>query len=711
MTSRSRPALAALCVVATGLRLHAQTALPPFSTFFKANSSIQQIATDSAGNIFVAGQAPLNSPDVFVAKLDPATAKITWIVYIGGSSAETAAGLALDAAGSVYVTGTTTSNPGMPLPFATKLTTNGAIVYSSLFSNGQPEVPSAIAVDSSGEAIISGTNPPFVAKLDASGANVVFSNSMVGGSSIAVDSANNIYLAGSAPFSTPYPTTQGAFQTTVTRPTPVSCTLGPCANPSPIATDQYVTKLSADGSTLLFSTYLSGSWGSYNTGMAVDTAGDVWLTGLTIPIGYPYTGTPPGTQGSSSSLTYFTTELDPTGSKVIVSVPQGGASVALDPQGNVVLAGAFPSSSVAAPFQTESGMPDFPGGPPSPPTGKLPSECAAFSPTIGNEAYAMRLSSQDGSVLAIQILTGSDLQQVTATVDSHGDTYVAGSTGRPDVPLTPGIAFDPAVTERTISGVFLERLNLAQSPPASEIGCVTDAASAVLDGPVAPGQLITIYGNGLGPSQPAIGLQNGAASVPAGLGGVVVTFDGIPAPLLYVSSNQINVQVPFEVTQSLFTTMQTTMQLSFNGSVIGAQAFAVVRRNPSLFLNSGFAAVALNQDGTVNSSSNPAKVGSELTLFVNGIGVDAGNQVSGSLTGSNPTPLQEPATVIGINSLEVDSFSDMANAISGLGQITVRVPGLMTSEPGISSVQGLALTLIVDGAESQGYNVGIFLTQ
>src|SRR5580658_2754353 len=265
MTSRSLPALAALCMIATGLHLHAQTALPPFSTFFKANSSIQQIATDSAGDIFVVGEAPLNSPNVFVAKLDPATANITWIVYIGGSSAETASGLAVDAPGNVYVTGTTTSNSGLPLPFATKLSANGAIVYSGLFSNGQSEVPSAIAVDSSGEAIISGTNPPFVTKLDATGTKVVFSNSTVGGSSIALDAANNIYLAGSAPFSSPYPTTQGAFQTTVTRPTPVSCTLGPCSSPSPIATDQYVTKLSADGSTLVYSTYLSGSWGSYNT--------------------------------------------------------------------------------------------------------------------------------------------------------------------------------------------------------------------------------------------------------------------------------------------------------------------------------------------------------------------------------------------------------------------------------------------------------------
>jgi hypothetical protein len=69
---------------------------------------------------------------------------------------------------------------------------------------------------------------------------------------------------------------------------------------------------------------------------------------------------------------------------------------------------------------------------------------------------------------------------------------------------------------------------------------VIDATSGVLDGPVAPGQLITIYGSGLGPTQPAIGLQRGEALLPVKLDGVVVTFDGMPAPLL-VSATQINV--------------------------------------------------------------------------------------------------------------------------------------------------------------------------
>jgi hypothetical protein len=85
------------------LTVHGQTTLPAFSTFLKANSSIQQIATDPSGNIYVVGQVPANDQDVFVTKVNPGNAGFAWIVYFGGSSVETAGGLAVDAAGNAYM--------------------------------------------------------------------------------------------------------------------------------------------------------------------------------------------------------------------------------------------------------------------------------------------------------------------------------------------------------------------------------------------------------------------------------------------------------------------------------------------------------------------------------------------------------------------------------------------------------------------------------
>jgi len=323
------------------------------------------------------------------------------------------------------------------------------------------------------------------------------------------------------------------------------------------------------------------------------------------------------------------------------------------------------------------------------------------SSSILSAAFAMRISGHDGSVLGLQIIPGSLLTQISSTVDAQGNIYVAGSSGLPDIPLTSGFAFDSAVAQRTVYGTFLLRTNLV-SPP---MACVTDSTASTLIGPVAPGQLITLYGNGLGPTEPIVGMEDGAASLPTLLGGITIAFDGTPAPLLYVSANQINVQVPFSVQQSASTQMQV---MTLNGSVVASRLFSVAPLNPSLFLDSGytlvtchnaqigpvFTALALNQDGTVNSCANPAKAGSELSLFVNGLGVYAHNQVTGSLT-SNPGYIATFAAVFdGYDSLEVDSFTDQPGAISGLGWIQVHVPDHITSVPWIT------LSLNVSGLEA-----------
>jgi uncharacterized protein (TIGR03437 family) len=435
--------------------------------------------------------------------------------------------------------------------------------------------------------------------------------------------------------------------------------------------EQYVSKLSGDGSTLLYSTYVTGSRGATNAGMAIDASGDVWLTGDTSSKDYPYTqGTVP-VPGTTPLSGTFTTELDPTLSKVLLSVPVGvppgnGSNLSIDPQGNIIVAGAFPTRALDATLP----------GPAPPSLGNTPLQCLPG----GAGGYVLRISSQNGSVLGTQILPAGI---TSSTVDSQGNIYVGGSTGLPEVPLTPGVFYDSAVTQRVASGAFLERTNF--SIPASgaivnAVGCVTDAPTMTLIGPVAPGQLLTLYGNGIGPSQPAIGLVGGEAALPTSLGGVSVTFDGEFAPLLYASAMQINVQVPFTVRPP---NPSTVMQLSYNGSVLETRMFAVVPQNPSLFVGSSnvtcgnsqnfaaaVAALALNEDGSVNSCANPARPGSRFTLFINGIGASEFSQITGTLA---------LAVFDGNFSIEVDTIAGMVNGISGVGQITARVPDTVTS--------------------------------
>lgn len=691
-----------------GLRVIDAAATPRvFSTFFQAGSSITQIAADPKGNLYVLGQVkespiPSHGIDLFVAKLNQDATAVQYFVYLGGSSTDVGDGLAVDPAGNAYIAGTTASadfptlprvalpapsSPGGVLPFVAKLDPKGDVAYSIIFAGSASAVPSAIAVDSAGAAILTGYSSdtsfpatasygsrsssgfPFTVKLSADGARVVFSVVGVGGNAIAVDPQNNIYLSGTTT-SLAYPTTPGAFQSTFTASS--VCPTPPCQMQFP-AGQQYVTKMAPDGGKLLYSTFLTGSSGSANSGLIVDSAGHAIVTGTTTSSDYPYT-----TTSASSRKDMFVTELDPTGSRVLLSIQQGGTSVALDVQGNIVVAGIY--SRVVSQPQPGQGVPN----PPPPEAGDTPSQCLANGSTLLTSAYVARINAQDGSLMASGIMGGGQFSASTMAVGPQGRIYLGGNAGMPDVPLTPGVPFSSAAADPTSSGIFLAAFDSSVTSMNQGLACVVDPASTSLVGPVAPGQLITLFGAGIGPAQPLTGLST-AGTVPLSLGGVSVTFDGTPAPLLYVSASQINIQVPFEVAHR----SSTIMQLRLNGALIASRLFAVAPRNPSLFVTAGdqiqqcghtgsstlFSIVAALPDGSAASCANPALPGSSVSVFINGLGVDAVNQVTGSITGPSPPQLTVPFDVVTASgSLEADTLTDMPNAISGLGRLTFRLP-------------------------------------
>jgi uncharacterized repeat protein (TIGR02543 family) len=223
---------------------------------------------DSAGNAYVTGStASANFPTTasaydrtwrgsstaFVAKLTPDGSTLAYSTFLGGSGGDAAAGIAVDSAGNAYVTGSTASanfpsTPGGYQPvyggntdgFLTKLSPDGtALVYSTLLGGGGEDHANAVAVDSSGNAYVTGstssadfpTTPDafsrslngisdaFVAKVNATGTGLLFST--VGGGSnsdrgnaIGVDSAGSVYLAGETA-SSDFPTSPGAVQPTL----------------------------------------------------------------------------------------------------------------------------------------------------------------------------------------------------------------------------------------------------------------------------------------------------------------------------------------------------------------------------------------------------------------------------------------------------------------------------------------------------------------
>ena len=361
------------------------------------------IAVDESGNVYVAGTASSSFPttggaydttfnggvDVFVSKLSPNGSSLIYSTYIGAANFDSATDLAIDSGGNAYIV-VRTSDAGVPYPTTTgafdttfngvddvavtKLNPTGtALIYSTFLGGSSIDNGRSIAVNANGEAFVSGSttdaaiNFPttagsydpvhngvtdfFVTKLNASGSGLIYST-FIGGPGIdnanglAIDLAGNAYIVGNV--SPGFPTTAGVFDTTI-------------AGSSEIG----VSKLSPDGSTLVYSTYLGGNQGETANAVAVDAFGNAYIAGNNFGGDYPTTAGAFDTTFNGSNDAILTV-LNQNASALIYSTYLGGGGsdsandVALDNFGNVYLTGqtslsgaAFPTSSEA--FQSFNG--------------------------------------------------------------------------------------------------------------------------------------------------------------------------------------------------------------------------------------------------------------------------------------------------------------------------------------------------------------------
>lgn len=376
--------------------------------------------------------------------------------YLGGSGTDNGYGIAVDSSGNAYVTGVTFSTDFPTTPgafetacngggdcaygdaFVTKLNPSGsALVYSTFLGGSNMDTGYGIAVDSSGNAYVTGqtfssdfpvtpgafqTTPgeAFVTKLNSSGSALAYSTYLGGdgaGFRVAVDSLGSAYVTG-ATGSTNFPVTPGAFQT--------SCRAG-CA-----LWEAFVSKFNTTGTALAYSTYLGGSYGDLGIGIAVDGSGNAYVTGTTKSIDFPITPgafqtTCNGGANCDPDGDAFVTEFNPTGSALVYSTYLGGSytdsgyGIAVDSSGNAYVTGATSSGDfpvTAGAFQTTCGNPN----------------CG-----ISNDAFVAKFD-PTGSALAYSTYLGgsnADTGQGIA-VDSAGNAYVAGQTFSPDFPTTPG---------------------------------------------------------------------------------------------------------------------------------------------------------------------------------------------------------------------------------------------------------------------------------
>jgi uncharacterized protein (TIGR03437 family) len=190
------------------------------------------------------------------------------------------------------------------------------------------------------------------------------------------------------------------------------------------------------------------------------------------------------------------------------------------------------------------------------------------------------------------------------------------------------------------------------------------SAASLLPGSVAPGELIVIFGAGLGPESGVAGALDSTGMLANLLSGAEVRFDGIPAPVFYAQYGQVNVQVPYTVAGNAVTHVQALYQ----GSPAGSLDLAVVDAAPALF------PVVTNQDGFPNSQSDPTALGSILTFYATGEGLTNGPNVSGQAAAAPyPSPLL-PVTLTVAGFPAQILYAGSAPGAVGLMQVNARVP-------------------------------------
>jgi len=190
---------------------------------------------------------------------------------------------------------------------------------------------------------------------------------------------------------------------------------------------------------------------------------------------------------------------------------------------------------------------------------------------------------------------------------------------------------------------------------------------------VAPGEIVSIFGSRLGPPQGvAFTLDPESRRLPETLAGVAVTFDGVAAPLFYVSEHQINLQAPFEI----FGKTTTRLRVSVEGLDPAELVVEVAEAAPGLFTLDGTRAAALNQDFTLNGPDNPAAVGTVLQLFLTGQGVLDTRVRTGELAPLTP-PFPRPWLPVAMRIGDLEArvlFVGLAPGFVGLTQVNVEVP-------------------------------------
>ena len=385
-----------------------------YSTFIGGSGAYDygnSIAVDASGNAYITGQtASLNFPttsgayqttyggfnqDAFVTKLNSDGSGLVYSTYIGGNYNDIGYSIALDTRGDAFITGQTSST-NFPISNDAYQTTLTSVVGNA-----------------------------FVTELNSTGTGLIYST-YIGGSyrtdgeygfSIAVDGSGNAYITGWTD-SPDYPTTTGAYQTALSA-----------------SENAFVTKLNSTGTALIYSTLIGGSNiinGDFGYAIAIDAAGNAYITGQAYSSDYPTTS---GAYQTAPGI--FVTKVNPSGSDLIYSTCIGGCgigkSIAIDAGGNAYITGytqcAYPSTSGA--FQTASA-----------------------------NCFVTKLNSTGSGLIYSTFIDGNQVNSIA--LDMSGNAYITGWTDSPNFPTTSDAyqtTLNASPTPYTYGNAFITEFN------------------------------------------------------------------------------------------------------------------------------------------------------------------------------------------------------------------------------------------------------------
>ena len=233
-------------------------------------------------------------------------------------------------------------------------------------------------------------------------------------------------------------------------------------------------------------------------------------------------------------------------------------------------------------------------------------------------------------------------------------TYNAAVLVRPSnggEPLQIGVVFNVTAGQPAITGV-------------------TNAASFA-PGPVAPGELVTIFGSNLGPANLVSGTYDANGTLQTTVANVQVLFDSVAAPIVYAASGQVTAVVPFGVAGRT----TTRLQVVNNGLTSNISDLTVAEAAPGIFmLDTAGQGAILNQDGTVNARANGAEPGSIVSIYATGAGRMEGTLPDGRIVLGTPKPLLPVGVRIGGRVADVTYAGAAPGLIGGMLQVNARIP-------------------------------------